>query len=252
MLDEVMLKFLDKTGSTAAALAVGRRGEILYSRGYGWSDQEKRVAMQPNTMIGIASCDKPITAAAIRRLARAGRLSLDAPLFEFLRIRPQGRVVDDRMKRISIRHLLEHKAGWGADPVPEAIEAARRSGFADPVPVELRPWTPEAGARSAAEAPIPMPPTNAEAMSPVYNGAISRPVSGRGLVRRSKPKWLSRMSTAAVGPAVGGVRVRAEGARNERPRRGGVVELEGCRLERRVAVGRVRICTPAAPLRYDE
>ena len=157
MLDDVMLKFLDKTGSTAAALAVSRRGEILHSRGYGWSDREKKVAMRPDTMIGIASCDKPITAAAIRRLAREGRLSLDAPVFELLRISPRGPVVDDRMARITIRHLLEHKAGWGPDPVPEAIDAARKSGFADPVPVDLRPWTPERpGAKRAAPAPIPL------------------------------------------------------------------------------------------------
>ncbi len=152
LLDDVMLKFLEKTGSTAAALAVGRRGVILHSRGYGWSDREKTVAMQPNTMIGIASCDKPITAAAVRRLAREGRLSLDAPLFDLLKIRPQGPVVDDRVKRITIRHLLEHKAGWGADPAAAAMEGARRSGFSDPVPVELRPWSPPpTGARGTSE-----------------------------------------------------------------------------------------------------
>jgi len=66
--DELMQKFFDTTGASAAALAIARKGVMVHSRGYGWSDKEKTMPMQPNTMIGIASCEKPITAAAIRKL----------------------------------------------------------------------------------------------------------------------------------------------------------------------------------------
>lgn len=149
--DEVMLKFFDRTGATAAALAIARKGVMVHSRGYGWSDKEKSVPMRPNTMIGIASCEKPITAAAIRKLAREGRLNLDAKLFELLKIKPQGPVIDERVRRITINHLLEHKAGWGADPVSEAAEAARKRGFPDVVPIDSRAWLPD-----LSKNPIPM------------------------------------------------------------------------------------------------
>jgi len=156
-LDEVMLKYMEKTGASAASLAIAEQGVMVLSRGYGWSDKGKTVPMQPNTMIGIASCEKPITAAAIRRLAREGRLSLlDSP-FGLLKIKAQGTVVDERVRHITISHLLEHKAGWGADPVSEAAEAARKKGFRDPIPVEARAWNPDSsGSTTGFKNPIPI------------------------------------------------------------------------------------------------
>lgn len=156
LFDTVMLNAMKRIGCSSAAMAVADHGTMVYSRGYGWMDKEKKVSIQPDTMIGIASCEKPVTAAAIRKLAREGRLSLDAKLFEFLKIKPQGRVVDDRMMQITINHLLEHKAGWGANPVSEAAEAARKKGFKDPVPVEARAWNPVSPG-SMADLNDPMP-----------------------------------------------------------------------------------------------
>jgi len=142
LFDEVMLNAMKRIGCSAAAMSVADHGTMVYSRGYGWLDKEKKTPIPPDAMIGIASCEKPVTAASIRKLAREGRLNLDAKLFELLKIKPQERVVDDRMMNITIRHLLEHKAGWGADPVSEAAEAARKKGFKDPIPVDARAWNP--------------------------------------------------------------------------------------------------------------
>ena len=88
-------------------------------------------------MIGIASCEKPITAAAIRQLARRRKLKLDDKVFALLRIRPRGEVVDSRMSQISVRNLLEHKAGWQGEPINRAIKAARASGEKDPLSIEV-------------------------------------------------------------------------------------------------------------------
>ncbi len=40
------------------------------------------------------------------------------------------------MKKITLRHVLEHKAGWGPDPVSGVAAALRKSGVADPIPIE--------------------------------------------------------------------------------------------------------------------
>src|SRR5687767_3733161 len=77
LLDRVMLGYLEKIGCSAATLAVSRKGVLAHSRGYGWSDRNRQVPCRPETMIGIASCDKPITSAAIRQLGRNFRLRLD-------------------------------------------------------------------------------------------------------------------------------------------------------------------------------
>jgi CubicO group peptidase (beta-lactamase class C family) len=136
LLDQVMLKYLDKIGCSAASLAVSSRGVLIYSRGYGWSDKDKTVPVQPDTMIGIASCEKPITAAAIRQLARNRKLNLDASLFKFLKIEPKGELVDGRVWDITIHHLLDHKAGWQGEPIDRAVEAALKKGHKHPIPVE--------------------------------------------------------------------------------------------------------------------
>jgi CubicO group peptidase (beta-lactamase class C family) len=136
LLDQVMLKYMEKIGCSAAALAVSSKGVLVHSRGYGWSDKDKTVPALPETMIGIASCEKPITAAAIRQLARDGRLNLDVSLFELLKIKPQGEIVDGRVWHITVRHLLDHKAGWQGEPLDRAVRAARENGHKDPIPMD--------------------------------------------------------------------------------------------------------------------
>jgi hypothetical protein len=136
LFDAVMLDAMKRIGCSAAAMAVADHGTMVFSRGYGWIDKEKKAPIQPDTMIGIASCEKPVTAAAIKHLAREGRLDLDAGLFETLKIAPRGPVKDGRMNKITLRHVLEHKAGWGPDPVSGVAAALRKSGVADPLPIE--------------------------------------------------------------------------------------------------------------------
>jgi CubicO group peptidase (beta-lactamase class C family) len=135
--DRVMLKYLQKIGCTAATVTVDYRGSIVHSRGYGWSDQAKTIPTRPDTMIGIASCDKPIIAAAVRQLARQRRFGLNTRVFEFLKIEPAGKVVDERIWHITIQNLLEHKAGWQGEPLERALAAARTSGLRDPIPIDV-------------------------------------------------------------------------------------------------------------------
>jgi CubicO group peptidase (beta-lactamase class C family) len=74
--------------------------------------------------MSIASCDKPLTAAMIRQLAQNGKLDLNASVLKVLKIKPAGKVTDQRVWDITINHLLEHKAGWQGEPVERAWQAA--------------------------------------------------------------------------------------------------------------------------------
>jgi len=91
------------------SIAVARNGEILVERGYGKADLELDVAASPETVYGITSISKQITAAIVLRLAEQERLSLDDPITKYLPDYPvQGRAV-------TIRHLLNHTSG--TDPM---------------------------------------------------------------------------------------------------------------------------------------
>ncbi|HEX6910118.1 MAG TPA: serine hydrolase domain-containing protein, partial [Longimicrobium sp.] len=80
-------------------VAVAHNGETLFVRGYGKADLEQDVPAGPETVYGITSLTKQLTAASVLRLADAGRLSLDDDITKHLPDFPvQGR-------RVTVRHL---------------------------------------------------------------------------------------------------------------------------------------------------
>jgi CubicO group peptidase (beta-lactamase class C family) len=130
--DKVMVEFVQKINCTAGTLAISEDRRLLYERGYGWLDRQHKTRAPANAYIGIASCEKPMTAAAVRQLARKGKLSLNAPLFDTLGIQAGGRIVDERVNRITFEQVLHHQAGWGGDIRGELEKAARAGGRLPP------------------------------------------------------------------------------------------------------------------------
>ncbi len=92
-----------------AAVAVAQYGSVIFQRGFGYRDIEKKLPVTPSTIFGIASVSKSFTALAIMQLADAGLLSVDDPVIKYL---PEFRLrrVDD-MESIKIKHLLSHTTG---------------------------------------------------------------------------------------------------------------------------------------------
>jgi CubicO group peptidase (beta-lactamase class C family) len=112
-LDDVILAQMKLLDATAATVAISRDGKLLYSRGYGWSDEAKKMPTAPDALLRIASVSKPITAAAIKQLIRDKKLSADAKVFSLLDIKsPTGTPHDARVADITVQHLLEHRGGW--------------------------------------------------------------------------------------------------------------------------------------------
>lgn len=95
----------DKPDSPGCALAVYRDGAILYSRGYGMSDLERRVPITPATVFDIGSTSKQFSAAAILLLQQDGKLTLDDDVRKWVPELP------DYGTPITIRHLLHHASG---------------------------------------------------------------------------------------------------------------------------------------------
>jgi CubicO group peptidase (beta-lactamase class C family) len=141
-LDRPMLNCLEKIGCSGATLAVARGNRLLYARGYGWSDAEHKVPIHPDTPMCTASCDKPLTAAMIRQLAREGKLDLNASVLKLLKVKPAGPIVDPRVWNITINHLLEHTAGWQGEPLVHADQAFAAIAGQNGVPGwdSLRPY----------------------------------------------------------------------------------------------------------------
>ncbi len=116
--DRTMKTFLREHDLPGAQLAVARRGRLILVRGYGYADVAAEEPVQPDALFRIASISKPITAVAVLQLVERGKLKLDAPVFDVLDLQSpkegEGRF-DPRWKKITIRHLLQHRGGWDRD-----------------------------------------------------------------------------------------------------------------------------------------
>jgi N-acyl-D-amino-acid deacylase len=118
-----------------------KQGRLVYARGYGWADREAEEAAQAQSLFRIASLSKPITAVAVLRLVEAGKLDLDAPAFASVEVEPflrPGTEPDGRLRKITIRQLLQHTGGWdrekSGDPMFRAVEIAE--ALSEPPPAD--------------------------------------------------------------------------------------------------------------------
>ncbi len=133
--DDLMLKFMADNQVPGAALAVAKDGKLVYARGFGHADQQLGLPVQPGLRFRVASISKPITAAMVLRLIELGLLKMDDPVFEFLKITLPADA-DPRLKKITIKHLLQHTGGFDRDklfdPMFRPILIAKVQGVKPP------------------------------------------------------------------------------------------------------------------------
>jgi len=110
-IDEAMQRFVTDNKIPGMSLAIGREGQIVYARGFGYADRDEKIGVEPSHRFRIASISKPVTAVAVMLLVERGKLKLDDPAFAILGLSiPED--ADQRLPNITVRHLLQHTAGW--------------------------------------------------------------------------------------------------------------------------------------------
>ena len=80
-LDERIDSFMQRWSIRGATLAITRNDSLVYAKGYGWADKERRERMRPGHTMRLASVSKLITAIGIMVLQEDGRLNLQSPVF---------------------------------------------------------------------------------------------------------------------------------------------------------------------------
>jgi CubicO group peptidase (beta-lactamase class C family) len=76
-LDQLLEGERTKAKVPGLSVAVGWKGRLVYSRGFGSADLEHRVAVTTTTAFRTASVAKPMTATAVMQLVEAGKIDLD-------------------------------------------------------------------------------------------------------------------------------------------------------------------------------
>jgi len=137
--DGEIQEFMSARKVPGGALAVVKDGRLVYTRGYGWADRENKVPVKPTSLFRIASISKPFTAVAVLKLVEAGKLGLNARVFDLLGLGagvlpPAGGKLDERWKQITVRHLLNHTGGWDRDKSFDPMFRSRQIAAAFGVP----------------------------------------------------------------------------------------------------------------------
>jgi CubicO group peptidase (beta-lactamase class C family) len=101
---EAYLEKLEKIGYTGSAL-IAVDGLPVISRGYGYSDRERKIKNSPKTVHDTGSITKQFTAAAIMKLEMQGKLSTDDKITKYFPNVPPDK------SEITIHHLLRHSSG---------------------------------------------------------------------------------------------------------------------------------------------
>ncbi|GAA4561847.1 serine hydrolase domain-containing protein [Planotetraspora kaengkrachanensis] len=112
--EQVVSGFAGKAGYPGIAVAITKGDQVLYTGGYG--HDSAGAAVTATTPMPVASVSKSFTALAVMRLAEAGKVTLDAPVRDYL---PDFRIADPRGARITVRELLNQTSGITDGTFPE-------------------------------------------------------------------------------------------------------------------------------------
>lgn len=139
-IDNFISRFIRREGlKGGASVAISKDGKLVYAKGYGYSNIEDTVVLQPYNTMRIASVSKLVTAVAVFKLIEDGKLGLHQNVFGVNGILNDSIYLhykDSRMDSVTVYRLLNHSAGWTArwgDPMfmPHAI--ARQMNYSLPI-----------------------------------------------------------------------------------------------------------------------
>lgn len=101
---DTYLEPLLKSNNFSGFILIAEKGEIIVSKGYGYSDIELKKENSANTKFQIASLSKTFTATAVLLLLERGELKLSDPIVTYV---PEL----ENYKDVTIHHLLNHTSG---------------------------------------------------------------------------------------------------------------------------------------------
>ena len=128
----------------SGTVLVARSGEIIFEHAYGLASKTYQVENRMDTRFNLGSLSKLFTSVAIAQLAQQGRLRFDDPIGEYLSDFPV-----EAATKVTIRHLLQMRSGWG-DYWDHEVFLARRTelrtvadyiAFLKDMPLQFEPGT---------------------------------------------------------------------------------------------------------------
>lgn len=108
-LDTAFEQVLKDQLAAGFAVAVVEKNKIVYAKGFGFRDYEKKLPVTANTLFAIGSCTKAFTSALLGILQKDKKIDFDEPAVKYL---PTLKFYNEDMdKHISIRDMMSHRTG---------------------------------------------------------------------------------------------------------------------------------------------
>jgi CubicO group peptidase (beta-lactamase class C family) len=107
--DQIIEKALIDYQIPGLAIGIMVDGHLVYSKGFGMRDLEKKWPVTPNTLFPIGSCSKAFTAFTVGTLVDEGVISWDTRVIDLF---PEFRLWDQyATQNLTMRDLLTHRSG---------------------------------------------------------------------------------------------------------------------------------------------
>ena len=108
-LDGMMPSQLERENIAGAVIAVVKDGQVIFAKGYGYSDMAKRTPVTPDsTLFRPGSISKLFTWTSVMQLEEQGKLDLDRDVNEYL----DFKIPPAFGKPITLRNIMTHTAGF--------------------------------------------------------------------------------------------------------------------------------------------
>lgn len=126
--------FLKQWNLAGMTMAIVKDGKMVFAHGYGYADVDAKLPVNPGNLFRIASVSKLVTAVAIMKLVEKKVISLDSKVFgphAILKDSIFNKVVDKRLYKVTVRHLLAHAGGWTltyGDPAFNSLVVLEKTG----------------------------------------------------------------------------------------------------------------------------
>ncbi len=107
-LEEWLEKEIAAKKIPALSIALVDDQTLVWARGFGFTDPQKRTAATADTLYRVGSVSKPFTALLLMLFVELGLIDLDAPIQQYL---PELQPANKTGKDITLRQILAHRSG---------------------------------------------------------------------------------------------------------------------------------------------
>ncbi|KTD22053.1 beta-lactamase [Legionella lansingensis] len=104
-IDKIITSNMQQYRIPGLAIAILKDGKPWLIKGYGYADVQSQQPVTPQTLFGLGSVSKVITAFALMTLVQQGQIDLDASVLRYIPEAPQ------QWQNVTIRQLLSHSSG---------------------------------------------------------------------------------------------------------------------------------------------